>query len=200
MSRRLPDPIGVTLVRVRLFAVRYRAVYWLVAVTLAVLAATLVHGHEQRAERVREAWGDTTSVLVLSTATEAGTDLTDGHVRRVATPEALVPETAVSDVEGAQVTRVRLGAGTIVTEDLLVAADDALASGRRGVALAITEATPPLSPGVAVDLVGEGTTLATEARVVRVADEQVVVAVEASEVAAVAAAARADNITIVLTS
>jgi len=198
VSRRVPAPIRACVVRVRLFAIRYRAVYWLLAATLAVVAATLAYEHQREAEQARQAWGTTTPVLVLRAGADAGTDLTDQHVRSVQTPIALVPETAVGDVDGAHVTRLALGAGTIVTGDLLIAADDALASGRRGVALPVSDATPPLSPGILVDLVGVTRTLATEAPVARVGDDQIVVGVEAAVVAAVAAAARADEITVVL--
>ncbi|MGI9602804.1 MAG: hypothetical protein ACR2QE_13035 [Acidimicrobiales bacterium] len=186
------------LAHIRLFLIRYRLVYWTVAITCALLAGFTVHQHQVRAERAAHAWGERTPVLVLSRSVAIGHDLRADDVTSVLAPIALAPPSRMGELPPDAIARSDLARGSIVVAEMVIEPGGGLDGRHRGVALPIVATTPPLHPGRSVDLITTGTVLSAGSVVLSVDDTQVVVAVPVDEVARVTAAARVDDVTVVL--
>jgi Flp pilus assembly protein CpaB len=179
-------------------------------VTLTVLTAGFVHGALQRAAAAEASYGSTRRVVV-ATATIAVGDPIDATVAELRLlPRALVPVGALAEVPVGRRALVALAAGEVVLAHRVSGSRRAgpaglLEPGQRAVPVPIAVPGLPLAPGDRVDLVAGGApgggvdgdlpvgptgpdVVATDARVLVVEDEAVVVAVEASTAADVAAA------------
>jgi len=188
-----------------------RALPWyLAAVALTVLTAGFVHGALQRAAAAEAAYGQTRSVVVATASVEAGGAL-DASVTAVrALPRALVPEGALAERPDGRRALVALTSGEIVLERRVSGSSAAgpaglLSADERAVPVPIAVPGLPLEPGDHIDLVAGGApgggidgdlpvgpsgpdVVATDAVVLVVDDDAVVVAVPATVAADVAAA------------
>jgi hypothetical protein len=142
------------------------------------------------AERAR--WGETIDVLVATAELEPGAPM-QPLVRAVASPRALVPERALPPdaVDGATVARRRIPSGAIVSElDIAASAAPRALLEPGQVAVAVNEAIASgARVGDSVMVATEGVVLAASATVVGTTDHAVLLAVDVSEAAMVAAAA-----------
>ncbi len=200
MPHRPPGQLRLLRAHVRLFLIRYRLAYWALAAVCALFLGWSVHRQNQRVDDARAAWTHRAPVLVLAKDIDAGQPIGRDDVTRAEAPTHVVPEGRLVTVPTAAVARVGLGRGTILAQELIIEPGVGLDADHRGVALPVEETTPPLRPGQRVDLVSTGVVASREASVLRVDDEQTVVAVPLSDVAAVTAAAREGDLTIVLAS
>jgi hypothetical protein len=176
-------------VRVRVLLARHPVVYWLAIGALAVAIAVVVHQRSSAVERSRAAWGTTRTVLVADADQEPDQD---PQVSAVELPTAMLPPTALHELPRGARLRQRVAAG-----EVLVAADITASAGpasRARPGEAVVGIVDPMSPGgeigVAVQLVGEGVTLAERATIVELVDDVVFVAVAADRAPLVAAAAQ----------
>jgi len=184
--------------------------WYAAAAGLTAVTGLTLQGALQRAADAEAAYGETRPVVVVTRAVDAGQAVraTDVEVRRW--PRALVVDGALDRTPVGRRALVPLVAG----EPLLAArvsgsADDGpsalLAPDERGVAVPIAVPGLPLEAGDHVDVLAGGTVgggpdgdlpiggrrpdvVATDAAVVRVADETVVLAVERTAAADIAAA------------
>ncbi len=174
-------------------------------VVAGVVMLVVVH-HVRAADSTLAEWGDTSSVLVLRTDLPAGSRVSPGDVRLRTWPRSLVPDGALQEVDDRRVTTdVRRG-------EVLV--EHRLAPPHRGelaamldqgeVAVRVPVAAPPhgVAPGDRVDVMAplggplpdsidtlQVGTVATDARVLRVEDSSVVLAVRRAQSAATTGAA-----------
>jgi Flp pilus assembly protein CpaB len=175
-----------------------------------VLTAGFVHGALQKAAAAEAAYGETRSVVVATASVDAGSAL-DASVTAVrALPRALVPEGALEERPEGRRALAALTPGEIVLERRVSGSSAAGPAGllgpdERAVPVPIAVPGLPLAPGDHVDLVAGGApgggvdgdlpvgptgpdVVATDAVVLVVGDETVVVAVAATVAADVAAA------------
>lgn len=182
---------------------------WVLVGLLAAFTALLTGRVVASAEGARQRWGDTRPVLVVDHDVDRGQPLA-GRVTVAQWPVGLVPERAVADVDDVGADAVAAGpmaVGTPLTEQSV--GHPALV-GRRRVAIPVGPAALPLEPGDQVDVwattdpsLAEGhlTTrrLAASATVTSANAKAVVVALDADEVADVAAAVSLSTVTLVAT-
>ncbi|MCB0998849.1 MAG: hypothetical protein KDB40_06075 [Acidimicrobiales bacterium] len=183
-------------VHVRSFLARHVRARRLLAGTLALLAALTVWSRAAALDHERRAWGDTRTVW-LADDTTAGDPVVG---RPVLAPLALVPAGAVTvDPTGMPAHR-RVPAGAIVTEHDLRRGSSLPGAGRRGVSVPADDTTLQASPGDVVDVVSDGDVVARDGEVMRTSPTAVLVAVDAADAAAVAAAAIERRAALVLVS
>ena len=161
------------------------------AVVVVSLVCTLtVASSVVSARRDRLAWSTHVNVVALTGDVAAGEQVGPGNTERIALPVALVAQDAATEIPTGLRARIALRAGTPLTASMLVPADGAVAvpAGWRVIAIPLDLAMPAVSPGDTVDLVVGTTVIVSDARVVSA--DPLTVAVPASAVAQVAAAAR----------
>jgi Flp pilus assembly protein CpaB len=196
--------------RLRLRALARPARRWAVAVVLAGLTATVVHGTVQRAAAARAGWGTTRRVLVAGADLAPGTALAGAPVRVVSWPVRLLTDDAISPDDlapeagsGDAVLAVAVLAGEPLRRaHLRGGAAGAVPAGRRVVAVP-AGAAPGLRPGDLVDVVdAEDASVAAHAAVVMSAaeaDDTVTIAVRADELSRVATATARGQVVLALT-
>jgi hypothetical protein len=177
-------------VRARRTLVRHPWIYWVGCCSLAIIAAWIVRDQLVAVDRARLSWGATRQVLVATVDHEQGQPL-DAHT--IEMPVAVIPPHAVAvDVELAgTIVRQRIGIGEVI-----VAADIASMDGPAALAPAgsvVVGIIDPLARNVAVGLdvaiASDGIVLANDAKVVDLADDVILVAVDERDAPMVAAAA-----------
>lgn len=185
--------------RLRLLTDPALARHWLVVLALAGLLATVVARAIATAEQAQRRWGDGATVVVAAHDLEAGAPLDGDALREVRWPLALIPADALRRAPPPGSTAsAALAAGVSITEGAV--RDPGRSDGRRTVALATSSAALPVEVGDRVDIwsiedpasVPDGTEradrVARGAEVVRTIEGGVVVALDADEVEATAAA------------
>lgn len=171
----------------------------LLAAALGLVTAVVVHGRVAEADR----WGATRRVPVVARAVPAGRVLGTDDVRTAVIPVAALPEADVAAAPVGRVTLVALAAGEVVLASR-VAPGTGLAGlvppGRRAVAVPRSPATPAVSVGDRVDVVGgDGAgVVAPEASVVAVDDRSVTVAVPAATAPRLAGAVLGGQVSLAL--
>ncbi|MFN6119454.1 MAG: hypothetical protein ACK5CE_07445 [Actinomycetes bacterium] len=173
------------LVRLRTFLARHRAVHWTLVASAALAAGALVATRVAAVERERLAWGESVTVWVADAEVAAGGAVA---ARRTAMPLALVPDGALT-VEPAGATALRtVGRGEVLTHRAVGDPRSLVGAARRAVAVPADDTTLPVEVGDRVAVVAAGAVLATGGVVVEVRPTVVVVAVDATDGAAVASA------------
>lgn len=179
---------------------RQRAVYWSIALVLAVTAGLAVHREGAEARRVIERLGATTEVLVSDTDLAPGDPIAP-LTTTVSFPVGLVPTNAVRVATDDATAGRRIAAGAVVTT-LDLADPNGPGDAEAALAVASIASTPPLAPGDhAVLVVAADPFLGIEARmvdarVVSTSEERVIVAVATADLADVAAALQVGGVTV----
>lgn len=198
-----------------------RALLWYAAaVALTIGTAVVADSALRRAAATEAALGTTRSVAVVASAVAAGEEVGEGEVRVERWPAALVPEGAASRPPVGEVALVDLWPGEPVLARRVggsgaggVAA--LLGPGERAVPVPIVVPGLPLEVGDRVDLLAGGAAgggptgdlptssslpdlLATDAAILHVGEEAVVVAVSPTAAAEVAAALTAGPVVVAL--
>jgi Flp pilus assembly protein CpaB len=184
--------------------------WYAAAIGLTLLTAGVVHGTLRRADAAAAAYGETRPVVVATAEVEVGAPV-DGDVAEVRRlPRAVVPVGALTALPGGRRALVALSAGEVVLERRISGSDAAgpaalLAPGERAMAIPLAIPGLPLAPGDRVDVVAGGApgggvggdlpvapsgpdVVATDAAVLDVAEDTVVIALDAGRAADVAAA------------
>lgn len=181
---------------------------WAIAVVLAVVVAAGVGRVVSRAQVAEDRWGRSRSLLVATRPVRAG-DPMAGSVRLTSWPAGLVPVGWPTTLAAGARATEPLAAGAPVTPSTvskLGPDGEAAGPGRRRVAIAVGDAPLPLRRGGRVDVwattdpsLNDGATrrVATGAVVASAGSRTVVVAVRASEVAAVTEAITLATVTLV---
>jgi hypothetical protein len=187
------------LARARHVLARRPWLYWL---GVAVLAAAAAWGAARGAASVdaaRRSWG-TPRDVVVATADLAPGDGLAGRVEVRARPGPMVPDAALTRVDGAARARQHVSAG-----EILVRGDVAATAGPQSLipagwaAVPVSEAVPSgAAVGDGVAVVGGGAVLAAAGVIVGHSAEAVLVAVPAAEAAAVAAASASGELSLLL--
>ena len=175
--------------RARLVLARRPWIYWAVVATLAIVAATVVHGEIASIGAERDRWGSTRSVMVARHRLEPG-DAVAADL--VTLPVAALPSGALETAPTDALIRQRVAAGEVLTElDLTSRSGPAALAGTGTVVVALSD---PLArdvvAGLRVRIVADGLVVAESAEVTGVVDEVIFVAVDDRDAAAVAAAAQ----------
>ena len=171
----------------------------LLAAVLGLVTALVVHGRVAEADR----WGPTRRVPVVARAVAAGTVLGADDVRTAVVPAAVLPDANVATSPVGHVALVALAAGEVLLASR-VAPGTGLAGlvppGRRAVAVPRSPATPAVSVGDRVDVVGGDATgvVAPGASVVAVDDRSVTVAVPAATAPRLAVAVLGGQVSLAL--
>lgn len=184
--------------RLRQLFVRSPWVYWALIGGLAALAGVTTTRAMAGIDDARDAWGDTSAVLVATADVSPGTPLADVVALRTL-PNALVPDSALTSIEVGATARQHVGAGEIVVDADVVADSSPRSLIPAGwLAVAVTERVPSGAHiGDDVIVVSQGVVLAGVATVV--ADgERLLVAVPDDEAAAVAHAAQTGDVAVLL--
>lgn len=174
--------------------------YWTIALVLAVTAGVTVHRQGADARQLVDRLGSTTQVLI-SEAELAPGDPIAPLTRVAAMPVGLAPASALGELPVDAAAGRRIPAGAVLTA-LDLAQPTEAAAGEAAIAVASTQATPPLAPGDAAVLVVAADPFVglearmIDARVVSIVDERLVVAVDVDDLTDIAAAVRAGGITV----
>jgi hypothetical protein len=183
-------------VNARRVLARHPWIYWAACLVVAGLAAMLAGRYVSALDTARHGWGTTGRVVVADVEHLPGEPL---RAETVTMPLAVIPPGAVESFEAGTVVRQRITAGEIVVHADLAAPSGPAALAETGTL--VVGITDPLAAGarvgLAVQIASEGIVLADEGRVVGLADGVILVAVEASAAATVAAAAQRGAATVV---
>ena len=184
--------------RIRLFVARRPLVYWLLVAAVAVATASLVLTRLVALDEARRQWGRSRTVLVARHELRPGDLVGASDVRAARWPEGLVPDGVLDRLDRPTVVAAAVEAGEPLVSSRLGRAGSGPVAGRlplgtRGVTIPIGDLALPVVPGDRVDLVGAGaaapTAVAAErALVLQAGASSIVVAVQADELSAVAAA------------
>ena len=183
--RSLLSPRWVSQVRLQL--ARRPWIYWVFVVGVAGLVAVAVSNAIGEVRRERDSWGATTTVVVARTDIQPG-DLIAAAVETRVVPIAMAPATAVRAVVDGATARQRVAIGEIVV-------DVDMGPGRGPLALlpdgwlAVTFDDVAVASFVVGDravVLAAGATAASEAVVIDVRADAVVIGVPAADAAAVA--------------
>lgn len=188
--------VSTIVVSTRRLLARRPWIQWVVIVAIATAIAASVDAQLGRVDAERRSWGSTTTVLVATGPIEVGGPL---RVARRQVPEALAPQGAIGDAEGA-LARQRIGTGEIVTEVDVVADGGPQAMTPAGwLAVPVVESPPSgAAEGDRVQVVSGGFVVSADAVVVGGFDEVTVLAVPADEAPLLPAAADAGSLTLLL--
>ena len=184
--------------RIRLFVARRPLVYWLLVALVAAATAAVVLTRVAALDQARQQWGGSRTLLVARHELTAGQVVRPADVRTVRWPDGLAPAGAVDHLAGPTVVAATVAEGEPLVSSRLGRAGSGPVAGRlplgtRGVTIPIGDLALPVVPGDRVDLVGAGaaapTAVAAErALVLQAGASSIVVAVQADELSAVAAA------------
>lgn len=178
---------------------RHPWIFWVVCLSIAAAAATLVTGYVSALDQARRDLGATRTVLVAEADHLAGEGL---RARSVEVPLTAVPTDAVDPddpaVDGAFV-RQRVSIGEIVmAADLAAPTGPAALADAGTLVVGITDLLARnVRIGLDVQVAAEGVVLAERATVVDLADDVIFVAVDARDAPMVAAAARTSAASII---
>jgi ethanolamine utilization microcompartment shell protein EutL len=177
---------------------RHPWIFWLVCLAVAAAAASLVSSYVTALDQARRDLGATRTVLVAAVDHQPGDPL---QVRRADMPLPLLPPDAVDPAVGGvdqAIVRQRVSIGEVVVAADLAAADGPAALAKAGelVVGIVDPLARDVRIGLEVQVVAEGVLLADGARVVGLADDVILVAVDAQAAAVTAAAARTSSASI----
>jgi len=174
---------------------RRRAVVWGVAGVLALTSGAIVAGTTADAARLRDSFGTTSDVLVVSRTVTAGAELA-GAVDRRTLPLAAIPDDAVEDLDDLGVSTTAAGpisAGAVLTvQDL--SGRGGLGPGEAAVAIPRDATVPTAAPGSAVWVVVAADPYTgiesglVAGRILSTADDRVTVVVPVADLTRVSAA------------
>jgi hypothetical protein len=178
--------------RLRHELARRRWLYRSLVLALVMCSLWAVTALTASVEAERAQWGDTVEVVVATDELEPGVMLRP-FIAPTRYPLAMVPDRALlpDAIDGGTTVRRRVPAGGIVTDlDIAAGSSPQALLGPEQVAVAIIERiTSGARVGDLVMVATEGVVLAAEATVVGTTDQGVLVAIERSAAAMVAAAA-----------
>jgi hypothetical protein len=179
---------------------RHPIPFWIAAVSLTALTATMVGRVADAAATERDRWGERVPVAIATGDLEPGERLRATVELR---PAAVVPDGALTSVPDAVVAAF-IGAGEMVLAARVAPAGLSpiaalLPPGTRGVAVPPGIAPLPLAVGDRVDVLG-ASLLATGAVVVDVTEAAVTIAVDAGAAARVAYEAAAGTVVLVFSA
>jgi hypothetical protein len=181
---------------------RRPAAYWALAAVLAIATGVSVNHVTTDAQRLRDAYGVTVPVVVLVQSVAPGA-LIAPHAQILDRPASLVPDGALANLDASPVAAGPMTSGTMVTE-VNVARPGAVTSGEAALAVPRVPTTPPVGIGTTVifivnadPLVGLESQL-IEGRVADVTEDQVLVSVARSDLAAASAALSTGTATLAL--
>ncbi len=171
----------------------------LLAAALGLVTAVVVHGRVVEADR----WGPTRRVPVVARAVAAGTVLGADDVRTAVVPVAALPDADVASAPVGHTALVALVAGEVVLAGRVAPGAGLaglVAPGQRAVAVPRSSATPAVSVGDRVDVVGGEVVgiVAPEASVVAVDDRSVTVAVPSATAPRLAVAVLGGQVSLAL--
>lgn len=187
--------------RVRMLLARRPLLYWAGVAGVAAAAALTVQTTVRDAERARDSWGDTATVLVATHGVAAGNDLTNAVTARVV-PRSLVPPSALRTLPSVAIARHEIALGEIVVELDVSASSGPLTQlhdGWLGVVIDDVDSTP-FNVGDDAVVLAEGHVVAPRALVIQIIEGAVVVGVPADVAAAVADAANQRLATVALSA
>jgi hypothetical protein len=175
--------------RARFELARRPWIYWTLVAALAVAVVALVRAELATIDARRDAWGTRRVVLVVDGDHAPGDE---PRVRRVTLPAPAVPQSALSTVTGGARLRQHVADGEVLVDVDILAGDGPAARAPSGtVVVAIVDPLMrAVRPGARVEVAAEGTVIAAPASIADVVDEVAFVAVDPTDAAAVAAAAR----------
>ena len=167
-----------TTVGVRRVLTRRPWVYWVVVVALAALLAASTQANLTEVRRVRDSWGDSTTVWVATSDIAPGQPVA-GRVTLRQFATAMVPEDAVVAAEILGVARQQISPGEVITTFDLTAKDDQLALVPAGWVAVVVSESPRSGAAVGskVRLAADGVVIAGEALVIGDVDGATLVAV-----------------------
>jgi Flp pilus assembly protein CpaB len=189
--------------RLRVLLATRPLAYWSLTAIVAVGTGAVIHRATSDAAEARRQWGEARPTLVATRAVAPGELLDATNTQARAVPVALRPHDALDALPaeplpaaaplstGEIVTTARVGRGGRSEAAAL------LLDGTRGVAIPLADGALPLRTGDVVDVVAPDLIVPT-ARVVRVGDASVIVAVSVDDAAAVARAVAEGQVTLVL--
>ena len=185
----------------RMLFARRPLLYWACVGGIAAAIALTVQARVRDAERERDSWGDTATVLVAARGVAAGDDLTSAVTTRVV-PRAVIPPSALSKLSGKAIARHEIALGEIVVEADVSASSGPLAQlhdGWLGVVIDDVDTTP-FNVGDNAVVLAAGHIVAPRALVIQIIEGAVVVGVPAEFAAAVAEAANQRSATVALSA
>lgn len=187
--------------RVRMLFARRPVLYWACVAGVAAVAVLAVQATVRDAERERDSWGHTATVMVTTRGIEAGDDLTDAVTAKVL-PRALIPPSALSTMNAGATARHAIAVGEIVVGLDVSTLSGPLAQLRDGwLGVVIDNVdTAPFNIGDDAVVLAAGHTLAPRAVVIQIIEGAVVVGVPADVAAAVADAANQRLATVALSA
>ncbi|MFT7645348.1 MAG: Flp pilus assembly protein CpaB [Candidatus Poriferisodalaceae bacterium] len=187
---------------------RPRTQQWTVIALAALGAASLTYSAaakaDARAVEAEIAWGSTELIAAASSDLPAGHVLQSGDIRLVTVPVGLIPSRALRTVADGETLVGSITRGSLLTSVALAGRGTLplLPVDTRGVAVAISGTTPPVSIGGRVELIigidPGGSLTRVDGVVTNVAEHQVLVAVPVAEAAMLATAASHGMVSLVL--
>jgi Flp pilus assembly protein CpaB len=206
---------------------RRALVWYLCAGSLAAVTGLTVHGALTRAAEAEAAYGRSRPVVIVVRPVEAGATLTASDTEVEEWPAALVVDGALARPPTGRTALVPLVAGEVLREERISprsgeGAGALIAGGQRAIAVPVVVGGLPLRPGDHVDVLGGGapgavpsessvddlagpfavtsppSVVATGATVVEAGRETVVIAVDADDIADVAAAVMSGPVVLAL--
>jgi len=182
--------------RMRMLLARRPWLYWSMIAVIAFAVAGAVAAAMSDVQREKQAWGEATTVLVVTRDVAAGEALA-GTFATQKVPTAVVPPSAVTEVVAGATATQRLSAGEVVVEadvagdrgPLALVPDDWLAIELPQADGGMETARSLFEVGDTVVVLSGGSTIAEDAIVVDVAADALAVAVPREAAARVAQAA-----------
>lgn len=191
-------PFGLRLfwARVRSLSARHRALRRCVVGAVVVVAFGVWVNAVTAAREAHEQWGTLTDVFVLNEEANIGEELTGREVRSVRWPVAFVPGDAITnEADLVGVFAVAPSAGDIVRASHLLAEGSGpeVPEGMRALSIPVSPTLPVVARGATIEIIvvadpidGAGDPLESSGVVLDSGPEVTVVAVPASDVAAIA--------------
>lgn len=165
---------------------------------ISTVCALLVVVSLLSATRAREQWTQSREVVVAKVDLAPGDVLNNDNTHRISLPIAIVSADALDALPENASVRLAVRAQTVLSSSLVSTSHETVAipPGWRIVALPTSLSAPPLTAGDAIEIVGGTSVIAASALVA--STDPLTVAVPAEVSAAVAAAARLGEISIVV--
>ncbi|CAB4867647.1 unannotated protein [freshwater metagenome] len=176
--------------RLRMLLARRPWLYWLLVALMGLGVATQVHASVAAAQRARDHWGSTVTVLIADRRIAAGDPLI-AAVTHHQLPTAMVPASAVAELPHDATARQVIAQGEVVVgNDIVADSGPAAVLPPRWLAVAIDDQnTAMFAVGDHVSVLAGGRTISAEAMVVALLEHGVAVGVPAESAPAVADAA-----------
>lgn len=161
--------------RIRTTLARHPLLWWAAVGALAVLCGVLAAGALRRVDEARASWGTTRVVWVASAAAAPGDALV---AERREYPVAMVPASAVTSSPAGAMARERIAGGEVIVAGHISLGGVAGLVPTGSVGVAVPLRSPQLHTGDGVAAFANGQRLA-DGIVVRIDDDQVVLAIPA---------------------